>query len=219
MELVAEGTQSPNAVQSVGADAGAGSSVANAELLDSDLLRDAEATNQRPALVDYPADLPQSDELKTFTRLPPVTPPPPPMTTLMPPPMPASFRPPSLSPAMPFDGRVRHVPQEALPTGKPSWLAALLTSTLPPPSTTRDPSVRAPIRPATAGAVFAALGLVFAILALVTGLRGTPDESIAPAVAAALVIARALVTLGSGALSFVLMRSAERLLVEPGARE
>jgi hypothetical protein len=66
----------------------------------------------------------------------------------------------------------------------------------------------------TAGAVFAALGLVFALVALVTGLRGAPSEPIAPAVAACLVIARAFVALGAGALSFAMFRQAERLLVE-----
>jgi hypothetical protein len=48
----------------------------------------------------------------------------------------------------------------------------------------------------------------------VTGLRGAPSEPIAPAVAACLVIARAFVALGAGALSFAMFRQAERLLVE-----
>jgi hypothetical protein len=182
----------------------------NAELLDSDLLRDAEATNQRPALVD-------GDELKT-TRLPPLTPPPPPMTTtMMPPPMPASFRPSAPAPAMPLEAVSLDFPRPPVATGKPSWLKALLTPTVPPPATTGNGAV-AKIRPDTAGAVLAGLGLVFALVALVTGLRGAPDGSLAPVVAAAVVIARALVTLGAGALSFLLFRSAERLLVAPSEK-
>jgi hypothetical protein len=175
----------------------------NAELLDSDLLRDAEATNQRPALVD-------GDELKT-TRLPPPTPPPM-TTTMMPPPMPASFRPSAPAPAMPLEAVSLDFPRQPVATGKPSWLKALLTPTVPPPATTGHGAV-ATIRPDTAGAVLAGLGLVFALVALVTGLRGAPDASLAPVVAAAVVLARALITLGAGALSFLLFRSAERLLV------
>jgi hypothetical protein len=97
---------------------------------------------------------------------------------------------------------------------KPSWLRALLTTTFPPPAPARQPGVPAPVSAQTAGAVFAALGLVFALVALVTGLRGAPSEPIAPAVAACLVIARAFVALGAGALSFAMFRQAERLLVE-----
>lgn len=206
---------------------------ANAELLDSELLRDAEATNQRPALTDsgdHPVPpLPAGDELKTMTRLPAPTPPPPPMTTMMPPPMPIppparASSPPMALPApqplpmpqpLPIDRGVPHLQADMASTTKPSWLNALLTSTLPPPATVRDPGKYA-IRPATAGAIFAALGLVFAVLALVTGLRGTPDDSITPIVSAAIVLSRALITLGAGALSFVLLRSAERLLVDTG---
>jgi hypothetical protein len=58
------------------------------------------------------------------------------------------------------------------------------------------------------------MGLVFSLVALVTGLRGVPDETTAaPLVTAAVVIARALVALGAGALSFAMFREAERLLV------
>jgi hypothetical protein len=184
----------------------------NAELLDSDLLRDAEATNQRPALVESAVE---GDELKT-TRLPPLTPPPPPMTTtMMPPPMPPPFRPSAPAPTLPLEAVALDFPREPVAPGKPSWLKALLTPTVPPPSPTRAGTGLAPVRSDTAGAVLAGLGLVFALLALVTGLRGIPDASVAPVVAAAVVLARALVTLGAGALSFMLFRSAERLLVGP----
>jgi len=185
---------------------------ANAEFLDSDLLRDAEATNQRPALVE-------GDELKT-TRLPPLTPPPPMTTTMMPPPMAAPFRPssPSPAPTMPLEAVSLSFPREPVATGKPSWLKALLTPTAPPPAPTREGAALAPIHPSTAGAVLAGLGLVFALLALITGLRGAPDTSVAPVVAAAVVLARALITLGAGALSFLLFRSAERMLVAPSEK-
>ncbi len=55
---------------------------------------------------------------------------------------------------------------------------------------------------------------MFAVVALVTGMRGAPTEAgIAPVVAAALVLARALVAVGAGALSFAMFLRAERLLV------
>jgi hypothetical protein len=187
---------------------------ANAELLDSDLLRDAEATNQRPALVERPTE--EGAELTTMTRLPPITPPPPMTTTMVPPALPASFRPPAPSPApqVALEAVALHFPHEPAASAKPSWLKALLTPTVPPAATGQTATLPM-IRPTTAGAVLASLGLVFALLALVTGLRGTPDTSVAPVVAAAIVLARALVTLGAGALSFLLFRSAERLLVSP----
>jgi hypothetical protein len=178
---------------------------ANVEFLDPDLLKDAEATNQRPALS------PDGDELKT-TRLPPLTPPPPAMASM--PPLP-SFPPPDLAPTFTVSQVTPRYEAEPAPTSKPSWLRALLTSTFPPPSTERTPSPHAPVRASTAGTIFAVLGLVFAAVSLVTGLKGAPSEpGVAPIVAAALVIARALVALGAGALSFGMFRQAERLLVK-----
>jgi hypothetical protein len=107
------------------------------------------------------------------------------------------------------------VPPVILPHAheRPSWLRTLLNSTLPAPGT-YDANPTAPIRPTTAGVVFAVLGLVFALVALVTGLRGAPSEPIEPVVAAATVLARALLALGAGALSFAMLRQAERLLVQ-----
>jgi hypothetical protein len=181
----------------------------NADFLDSGLLTDAEATNQRAALS------PDGDELKTMTRQPSMTPPAPPMS--MPPLPPVTF--PPLTPAPSFaieEGTARYHSEFPPGTPKPSWLRALLTTTFPPPATLRTPGVRAPVSAQTAGTVFALMGLFFAVVALVTGLRGVPsDTSIAPVVAAAYVIARALVALGAGALSFAMFRQAERLLVEP----
>jgi hypothetical protein len=177
---------------------------ANAEYLDPDLLKDAEATNQRPALSS------DGDELKT-TRLPPLSPPPPAVSSM--PPLP-SFPPPAMTPTFTLnEGPPRH---EAEPASKPSWLRALLTSTFPPPSPERAAGAKAPVSTTAAGTIFAVLGLVFAAVSLVTGLKGAPsDPTVAPIVSAALVIARALVALGAGALCFGMFRQAERLLVKP----
>lgn len=180
------------------------------EFLDSELLNDAEATNQRPALS------PEADELKT-TQLPPLTPPPP--AASMPPLPPVTF-PQTPAPTFAFDeGTTRYRSEPPQGTPKPSWLRALLTTTFPPPSTVRAPVSAAPITARTAGTVFAVLGLVFAVVALISGLRGVPSEAgVAPVVAAALVITRALVALGAGALSFAMFRQAERLLVQEPPR-
>jgi hypothetical protein len=179
----------------------------NADFLDSGLLHDAEATNQRAALS------PDGDELKT-TQLPPMTPPPVP-TASMPPLPPVTFPPMAPAPSFAVDDGTTRYRSEAPPASpKPSWLQALLTTTFPPPAHVRHANVASPVSMQTAGAVFAGMGLVFAIVALVTGLRGVPsDTSVAPVVAAAYVIARALVALGAGALSFAMFRQAERLLV------
>lgn len=181
----------------------------NADFLDSGLLNDAEATNQRPALS------PDGDQLQT-TRLPSMTPPPPLPTLAMATLPPVTF--PPMAPAPSFgtdDGTTRYRSEPPPATTKPSWLQALLTTTFPPPATLRNPGAQAPVSMQTAGAAFAVMGLVFAIVALVTGLRGVPsDTGVAPVVAAAYVIARALVALGAGALSFAMFRQAERLLVQ-----
>ena len=199
-----------------------------AEFLDSDLLRDAEATAQRAALA------PEADELKT-TRLPPLTPPPPPPQDLVTsgiPPLPIVFPPPAIAPSFPpavtgpdasSTGTTRYVSKEEAPAGvpKPSWLRALLASTFPPPTgtgTKHAPPRSFHVSPHVAGTVCAVLGLAFALVALVTGLRGAPSEvSIAPVVVAATVLARTFIALGAGALSFGLFRMAERLLVPPPA--
>jgi hypothetical protein len=193
---------------------------ASSDFLDPDLLKDAEATNQRPALS------PDGDELKTAVR-PPLTPPPPPLPAASMPPLP-SFAAPSPAPSFsvaPLAGPAPAASSTQPPaysraaSPRPSWLQSLLTTTFPPPGTAHHANPDAPIRPSTAGAVFAAMGLFFAFVALVTGLRGAPEEIMPPVVAAALVIARALVALGAGALSFAMLRQAERLLVkDPASR-
>lgn len=177
---------------------------ASSEFLDPDLLSDAEATNQRPALSSEP------DELKTH-QLPPATPPPP-MTTSMPP-LP-SFPPATPPPTFTVPQVHQRTVSDPALQPKPSWLRNLLTTTFPPPGTPIQANPDAPIRASTAGAVFAGMGLFFALVALITGLRGAPTEIMPPVVAASLVIARALVALGAGALSFAMFRQAERLLVQ-----
>ncbi|HEY1695336.1 MAG TPA: hypothetical protein VGG39_24375 [Polyangiaceae bacterium] len=190
---------------------------ASSEFLDPDLLRDAEATNQRPALS------PEGDELTTTVR-PPLTPPPPPMAVANAAPLP-SFPPPSDVPSFTLQSQYpSHAPHPSAPpldgpgAGKPSWLRSLLTTTFPPPGVARNANPDAPIRASTAGAVFAALGVFFAFVALVCGLRGAPTEIMPPVVAASVVIARALVAFGAGALSFAFLRQAERLLVQEPPR-
>jgi hypothetical protein len=126
--------------------------------------------------------------------------------------MPASI-PPMTTPSF-SDGTTRYRPE---PTAKPSWLRALLTTTFPPPGAASTGS-NAHLAHGVAGATCAVLGLAFAVVALVTGLRGAPtDMSMAPAVAAALIVARAFVAIGAGAFSFGCFRMAERLLVPPRA--
>lgn len=176
------------------------------ELLDPELVKDAESTSQRAAL-EIGASV--AEELATI-RLPPATPPPP--AYLATGPMPAltdPFPPPSKVPSM-NAGSTHH--RVAPP--RPSWLQALLTTTFPPAAPGADPEVTQRAR-RNAAAACVGFALAFALVAMITGLRGAPDDpTIAPAVAAALVLAHALVALGAGAFSFGLLRMAERLLGE-----
>jgi hypothetical protein len=183
---------------------------ASTDFLDPDLLRDAEATHQRPALSS------DADDMKTTTtQLPPVTPPPPaPLPTASIPPLP-SFPPPSAVPSFTLPQAPQRIASDPSLSPKPSWLRNLLTTTLPPPGVAPDAAVDAPIRASTAGAVFAGMGLFFAVVALFTGLRGAPTEFMPPVVAAALIIQRSLIAIGAGAISFGMFRQAERLLVQP----
>lgn len=173
-----------------------------AEMLDSELLKDAEATAQRPSLA-APPDLPTA-------RMVSITPPPPgayPAITGSVPPLPPMSIPPQ--------ARVPVIQQpvaEAPRAPRPSWIDALLATTFPPPSQSANPEHARAMR-RRAGAAFVGLALAFALVAMITGLRGAPDDpSIAPVVAAALVLAHALVAIGAGAFSFGLLRMAERLV-------
>jgi hypothetical protein len=200
----------------------------NTELLDSELLKDAESTSQ------LPAHAAPAEELRT-TRLPRATPPPPPLhamhiATSSMPPLPMSFPPPAPVPAIgagstqplsqqPVQAPSHHYAHAAAPAAaRPSWLRQLLATTFPPPAAPSDSGVSAQTTAAARrSAAIACVGfaLVFALVAMVSGLRGAPDDaSMAPAVAAALVVAHALVAIGAGAFSFGLLRMAERLLAE-----
>ena len=134
------------------------------------------------------------------------------MTTSMPP-LP-SFPPATPPPTFTMQHAPQRTPSETVLEGKPSWLRNLLTTTFPPPGMPIQANPDAPIRASTAGAVFAGMGLFFALVALITGLRGAPAEIMPPVVAASLIVARALIALGAGALSFAMFRQAERLLVQ-----
>jgi hypothetical protein len=177
------------------------------DYLDPDLLKDADAGTPAPL---EPSS--EGDELKT-TRRPAISPPPAPPSLRA---HAASVPPPVMTFSSTSDSRPRPT-SEPPDAAKPSWLRALLTTTFPPPAPARHASAPAPITAQTAGTVYAVLGVLFAVVALVTGLRGAPSEVLAPSVAACLVIARAIIALGAGALSFAMFRQAERLLVEEEA--
>lgn len=170
----------------------------SSELLDSSLLRDAESTSQFAAQAVEAAE-----ELATI-RLPPATPPPPAMKPT------ATAR----MAALPVTAHDPFPPPPRMP--RPSWLQALLTTTFPPPAASHgaDPEVTMRAR-RNAAAACVGFALAFALVAMITGLRGAPDDpTISPAVAAALVVAHALIAIGAGAFSFGLLRMAERLLGE-----
>jgi hypothetical protein len=99
----------------------------------------------------------------------------------------------------------------ALP--RTSWWRALIASTMSPTSTEEAAGRR--IGMFTIGSA-----LVFALTALVVGLRGSPDAP-SPAIAVAIVVARGALALGLLAFSFGLLRAGERLLAgadrKPGA--
>lgn len=194
---------------------------ANAEMLDSDLLADAESTSQHASLAPL-----AGDELKT-TRLPPITPPPPPLTaqfvTTSLPPLASAFPLPS-APPLNHEATTRYraeaPPAPSVPN-RPSWLRGLLATTFPPPAAPAAlPGAHAQqtVRRA-AGAACIGLALVFALVAMLSAFRGAPaDHTLAPIVAASLVLMHALIALGAGTFSFCLLRMAERLLEgTPGA--
>ena len=154
---------------------------------------------------DSESELPtemRDDRLMT-TRLPPMTPPP--------------MRPPSVPPAgelsstfPPSSGLYRgdtSVPAQP----RSSWWRALLTATFPPPSMAPAPPDER-VLSRRIGATCAGMAVGFVILALALGLRGA-EPAFSPAVAAALVIARALVALGFLAFGYALLRMAERFFL------
>jgi hypothetical protein len=166
----------------------------NVEVLDSDLLKEADETARLNAIVP-------GDELRTVPVSTIAGPPfknhPAPTPAILPPPAPL----PSFS----------DVP---LPT-KPSWLGALLTSAFHPtgrPSAPREPEHAVA---AMLGWGSLLLGVVFALVALITGARAavSPEASLAPAIGVAGIAARTVFALGCGALSYAFFRITERLLM------
>jgi hypothetical protein len=186
-------------------------------VLDPDITKEGEATAQRSAIAAA------EDRLPT-TRLPPIAPPP-----LRPPSVPPGALPPSVvvssrntptvppqSGPAPLEATTRFR-AESSPQAKPSWFRALLTTTSPPPALEADPhSVR---RSVAVGCVVAACA--FAVIALSFAFRAPPSLGTQqPVVAATMVLAHALLALGAGALSYGLLRIAERLSstrVDPAA--
>jgi hypothetical protein len=154
-----------------------------------------------------------SDDRLPTTRLPPIAPPPL-RAPSVPPPPPLSFAPPVLSsretPTVPpQSGRpttegAGRLAVDAVAGPKPSWFRALLTTTSPPP---------APVdarRTVVLGCVLAACA--FAVIALVFAFRSVPYlDTMQPVVAAAVVLTRAILAIGAGALTYGLLRIAERI--------
>jgi len=147
------------------------------------------------------------------TRLPPITPPP-----LRPASVPpgvlgsgvaSSRNTPTVPPqAHPLEPTVKF-PTDPVRSPKPSWFRSLLTTTSPPPAAeSLDPgSVRR-----TVGVGCVAAACAFAVVALVFAFRAPPPlGTMPPVVAATVVIAHALLAIGAGALSYGLLRIAERL--------
>lgn len=90
----------------------------------------------------------------------------------------------------------------ALP--RTSWWRSLIASTISPSATEEAASRRM-------GTFTIGTALVFALTALVVGLRGSPDAP-SPAIAVAMVVARGALALGLLAFSYALLRMGERLL-------
>jgi hypothetical protein len=179
-----------------------------AEFLDSDLLKDAEATAQRQSLSE-------GGEVRTM-RLESIAPPPMPVnlvTAALPTlatPAHAPIAPQAALPSL-GEGTTRYRSEAPLP-GRPSWLRALLVSTFPPPSAT-SPVDDATVVRRVVGVTCIAVAIVLGLIALVLGLSGAPkDPTLAPPVAAMVVLSRGLFALGAGAFSFGLIRLAERAL-------
>jgi hypothetical protein len=175
-------------------------------VLDPEVTKEGEATAQRSAIAVA------EDRLPT-TRLPPITPPP-----LRPPSVPPGALPsvvvssrntPTVPPQSgpgPLDATAKY---QAAGQPKPSWFRALLTTTSPPPAAV-DYDPYAMRRSVAVGCVVAACA--FAVVALVFAFRPPPSlGTMQPVVAATVVLAHALLALGAGALSYGLLRIAERM--------
>jgi hypothetical protein len=181
-------------------------------VLDPDATSQGEASSQRAAIAAsaiVPAAAPE-DRLPT-ARLPPIAPPPlrPPSVPPPPPPFAASGLSSRQTPTVPPSGRpmadaAGRLAIDAVQGPKPSWFRALLTSTSPPPA---PADAR---RTVVLGCVLAACA--FAAIALVFAFRNPPFlESMQPLVAATVLLTRAMLAIGAGALTYGLLRIAERI--------
>ncbi len=167
---------------------------------------DSEVDSRR----DRPSATPD-DHLMT-RRMPPISPPP--MRTLSsPPPPPVIPRMPSFVPGS-VDGAVSRYNTDVTPGPPPraSWWRAMLTATFAPAAGANPVDANALRRRIAATCAGFALALV--VLALVLGFRSAP--SLEPAVAAAVVVSRALVALGMIAFGVALLHTAERFLAAAG---
>jgi hypothetical protein len=141
--------------------------------------------------------------------------------------VPPSHPPPALaSPATPSGSLPRPSPPPSPSVGTPapprveapreppvrSWLRALLASTLPPAALAAEGSaVEGHLRRRVAIAC-AAFGVTSVVVALIVGFRAAPSEFLMPsAVAASIVLSRALMALGLLGTGVALLRAAERL--------
>jgi hypothetical protein len=148
-------------------------------------------------------------------RLPPITPPP-----LRPPSVPPGNLPPSVvvssrntptvppqSGPAPLETTQKYLPETG---AKPSWFRALLSTTSPPPAAAVEGDPYAVRRSVAVGCVVAACA--FAGIALFFAFRPAPSlGTMQPVVAAVVVLAHAFLALGAGALSYGLLRIAERM--------
>ena len=98
------------------------------------------------------------------------------------------------------------------PQPRTSWWKALLTATSPPPSNVVSVPTDERVVRRRIGATCAGMAIGFVILALALGLRGA-EPAFSPAVAAAMVVARAMISLGFLAFGYALLRMAERFFV------
>jgi hypothetical protein len=194
-------------------------------VLDPDATSEGDVAVQRAAL-EASGERPQAarkgsapDDRLPTTRLPPIAPPPlrPPS---VPPPVPTSLTPPPVlssreTPTIPpqsgrptTEGAGRYA-MDAVQSPKPSWFRALLTTTSPPP---------APVdgrRTVVLGCVLAACA--FAAIALIFAFRSPPYlEAMPPVVAAMVLLTHAMLAIGAGALTYGLLRMAERISSSTG---
>jgi hypothetical protein len=177
-------------------------------VLDPDATSPGEPSSQSAAIAATAAP---EDRLPT-TRLPPITPPPlrPPSVPPPPPPMPAGGLSSRETPTVPPSGRppttegAGRYAMEAVQAPKPSWFRALLTTTSPPPAPTDSR------RSVVLGCVLAACA--FAAIALILAFRSPPYlEAMPPLVAATVLLTHAMLAIGAGALTYGLLRIAERV--------